>query len=828
MTVWTKLGNDVFSPVDSAGDPRKVENHDAQVWATEVERMFSAWLASGGAIFATKAQADGSLAYPANTMAWVLGDATASNNGIYQKIGASGSGSWQRRGDLPYSYIKATNAGAGTANAIAATTPVPVPGADGGALIALNITDANTGAAVVSFNGAAALTIVGVGGEPVSAGDLVVGMIVAGYKSGTEFRLITDTSSAANKAAAEAAQAKAEAAEAGAEAARDIAAGYASDAVSQGNVPIYATVAGMSELSVPAGISALRVNGYAAAGDGGRALYKRVDSEPTHAGKFQSADGAWWEIAEEVITPLMLGAIGDGVALDGANVVAAAEIGRDLQLPDRSVFNMDGYTVTPVPGQRIIGPGKMVKTATTGNGSFLEPFIRIEDVSDVVVDGIEFFMPADARRLAVSMKSASRITIQNCRSMGNETFCFIFRFCSFINVVNNFISGGMVGVATGGDISPTTGGGGVPGIDDIDGLVTNVRIAGNFITGCSSEAIDINWDTQRCLIQGNICIANNITAGEEEIDIGGGTCRDIIISNNIIRGSAGTSSIGITLKLATTNIIIASNSIQSLDVANANGVGIRIYYQCVNITVANNHINSACRGISAYGGSQFVRIIDNVVENVQRTGIAIGGDGLSMVDADVRGNKVRNTGLDTSESAQTRSAIAVHDCAYPRVADNYVNLAGNASSGAGLGIAVYSTSAEAIVSGNRVESAGGRGISVEAVRSIIGGNHSSKNGTEGIYVGAVGCVVSDNTMRDNGQRVATSYGLMISDAAHYTRVLGNYCTDGQGTKTQNGMRFVGAADRLIVTGNICYGNLATNVTGNASLTNSVYANNITA
>jgi hypothetical protein len=36
--------------------------------------------------------------------------------------------------------------------------------------------------------------------------------------------------------------------------------------------------------------------GYSSVGDGGGALYKRVTTEPPHAGKFQSADGAWWEL----------------------------------------------------------------------------------------------------------------------------------------------------------------------------------------------------------------------------------------------------------------------------------------------------------------------------------------------------------------------------------------------------------------------------------------------------------------------------------------------------------------------------------------------------
>src|SRR5690606_29615524 len=120
---------------------------------------------------------------------------------------------------------------------------------------------------------------------------------------GDHLRLANDPASWRNKVAAEQAQAAAEAA-------RDIAAGYASDAVSQGNVPIYATVVGMPAIEVPEGISALRVNGYHVAGDGGAALYKRVPTEPSHGGKFPSSGGAWWELAETIVSPPMFGAAG--------------------------------------------------------------------------------------------------------------------------------------------------------------------------------------------------------------------------------------------------------------------------------------------------------------------------------------------------------------------------------------------------------------------------------------------------------------------------------------------------------------------------------------
>lgn len=112
----------------------------------------------------------------------------------------------------------------------------------------------------------------------------------------------------------------AEAKEGGQSAPERIAAEHASDSTSQGNVLIYPTFAGMSKLSVPVGIKALRINGYAAAGDGGGALYKKVVSEPLHEGKFQSADGSWWEIAENVLTLEMFGGKADA-AISGSEVV---------------------------------------------------------------------------------------------------------------------------------------------------------------------------------------------------------------------------------------------------------------------------------------------------------------------------------------------------------------------------------------------------------------------------------------------------------------------------------------------------------------------------
>lgn len=56
--------------------------------------------ASGTVVFATKAAMDAVLTYDANIKAEVWDDSTPANNGVYQKLGASGAGSWSKIGDL--------------------------------------------------------------------------------------------------------------------------------------------------------------------------------------------------------------------------------------------------------------------------------------------------------------------------------------------------------------------------------------------------------------------------------------------------------------------------------------------------------------------------------------------------------------------------------------------------------------------------------------------------------------------------------------------------------------------------------------------------------
>ena len=208
-TIWRDFATDGI-PASGPHNPRKPLVRE---WGTWVEGFLTAIGTNGGLIYATRADLFADLDHDEPASAWVVADATSAYNGIYRKSEASGSGSWTYAMPLPYSYISASDVGDGTPDAIQATTSVPIPDADKGALVALNIFEDNTGSPVtVSFNGGSALTIKTNSGQDIAAGGLTAGTVVAGYKVGNTFRLLTDQVSEAIVAQAEAAAAAAQAA----------------------------------------------------------------------------------------------------------------------------------------------------------------------------------------------------------------------------------------------------------------------------------------------------------------------------------------------------------------------------------------------------------------------------------------------------------------------------------------------------------------------------------------------------------------------------------------------------------------------------------------
>lgn len=205
--IMAETANEVWKD-GPTGSPYQPEKSRIRAWGTWVEQVVQAFTSGGGFVYTSRVEMYADLSHSSNTIAWVVGDATVSYNGIYQKVGITGFGSWTRVADLPYSFIIATDTGAGTANAIQATTSIPVSES---ALVWLSAFEANTGSPVtVSFNGGTDLAIKTNSGNDIAPGGLLAGMTVMGIVSGSTFRLVSDQASAAIVAAAEDAADRAE------------------------------------------------------------------------------------------------------------------------------------------------------------------------------------------------------------------------------------------------------------------------------------------------------------------------------------------------------------------------------------------------------------------------------------------------------------------------------------------------------------------------------------------------------------------------------------------------------------------------------------------
>lgn len=142
----------------------------------------------------------------------------------------------------------------------------------------------------------------------------------------------------------------------------------------------YDTRALAAAASIAAGYRIARIDRYDSASLYAPHYYKRVDSEPSHDGKFRSVDrylsdgtvdavnGGWWEYAEAVAELEHFGAVGDGTSADTA-FAATAGLGRPTQMRSRADY-LVSTRVSPVTGTRFFCPGQATVTFKTGAGGY--------------------------------------------------------------------------------------------------------------------------------------------------------------------------------------------------------------------------------------------------------------------------------------------------------------------------------------------------------------------------------------------------------------------------------------------------------------------------
>lgn len=149
--------------------------------------------------------------------------------------------------------------------------------------------------------------------------------------------------------------------------------------------------------TVAATINAIQTGGYTAAGDGGAAIYKRVASDPGSGDRFQSADGAWWQVGSDpalfaattnvsgsaqtttgtisaASTSLTLAAAldfrnGQGIRVNHAGTSTGIGVPSGLTVTPTGAAGATTYTYTVAPFTATGGYGPAITAVATATGN---------------------------------------------------------------------------------------------------------------------------------------------------------------------------------------------------------------------------------------------------------------------------------------------------------------------------------------------------------------------------------------------------------------------------------------------------------------------------
>lgn len=189
----------------------------------------------------------------------------------------------------------------------------------------------------------------------------------------------------------------------------------------------FPTKASVQAASIPTSLLSIRVDGYTAAGDGGGALYKRVSSQPSHQGRIQSADGAWWELSENVVNPMMFGADPTSSTDSSAAIQNCYDYninGVNVQLNPAHAYRIDNPIVLSHPGSITCGEGLAVTNTrfvlNMGN-STADTFQVLS--SSVTLKGLSISRPGTPSGSAVAIRIGfdTRVVTDMAGTSGSST-----------------------------------------------------------------------------------------------------------------------------------------------------------------------------------------------------------------------------------------------------------------------------------------------------------------------------------------------------------------------------------------------------------------------
>jgi parallel beta-helix repeat protein len=347
--------------------------------------------------------------------------------------------------------------------------------------------------------------------------------------------------------------------------------------------------------SIPPETGFIRLAGYWQAGDGGEASYRRLPAAPTAAmaWHFQSADGGWWELAEQLPNVRQFGARGDGVALDAAAINAALLRGGEVLFP-AGTYVMDA-PMTPDSRSVLRGIGRAVVKAANGSAAGTLLF-SASSKTDITVHDLEFDgnMPnmASFAAMVVNYKGL-RVVFERCRFVNSKGIAFYngdsresgIRFCSFENCgTYNRISGSssdrkQAFASSFGKRSLPYGG-------------------GNFTIGCSFT--DIGLD----------CIS--FASGDDDGQI---------LGNRIRNNDAGSIYVS-----ASSRVVVADNNVSNGD--GGNGIDV---HSARDVVIKGNVCNgNGAAGILVAGASSDISVTGNICKNNWQGGTSTHRGGITL------------------------------------------------------------------------------------------------------------------------------------------------------------------------------------------------------
>lgn len=255
-----------------------------------------------------------------NYMGVVLNDPDPTKNGYYSRVSAAWV--WERGFPDTFASLSLSGTANSQAGALAAGANPSVA-----VVFFATVMTPNTGPMTLQVAGGEALPVVNAAGNALSSGEWD-GTVLFFLNSNDEYQLLFDAGAvAAAAASATLADERAD----DAEAAATIALGVMTTVID----PQFSNLSTAQAFSPVGAPDYIRTAGYTAAGDGGGALFKKVGSEPSHAGKFsitlQNASVVWYEIAESVLDPMMLGADGTGATDASTAILATSSVAATLK-----------------------------------------------------------------------------------------------------------------------------------------------------------------------------------------------------------------------------------------------------------------------------------------------------------------------------------------------------------------------------------------------------------------------------------------------------------------------------------------------------------------